>query len=116
LARKESDGRSSREHLEFLAERGHPTAIAELEGAECPMALTGLWSVFLDLSAGRTSNGFGPNPLTFAEREAYLRLYDTVLSPWEHDLLTQLDLVYLENVAAMQKEKDKQAKKPTGEG
>jgi hypothetical protein len=68
---------------------------AELDGPECPPLLEPLWMMFCQVSRGRTSNGFGANPLTWADIEAWGRLTATDPSPWEIDLLVTLDNLWL---------------------
>jgi len=55
-----------------------------------------LWGAFLSLSKARTGNGFGPNPLPYGEIDAWCRLMQTRLDPWEVDALRRLDDAYLE--------------------
>jgi hypothetical protein len=47
--------------------------------------------MFVALDAGRGSNGFGPNPLAHAEIDAYRRLHDIDLTPFELGCLRALD-------------------------
>lgn len=66
-----------------------------------PTELRYLWSTFLSLSRARGNNGFGPNPLSFTEIEAWCRLMHIRLDPWEVDTLRAIDDAFLE-VAAEQ--------------
>lgn len=61
----------------------------------CPELVQYLFEWFLELSAQRSSNGFGANPLTFAECAAWATLTGREPSPWEVALLMRLDAVQL---------------------
>lgn len=43
------------------------------------------------MSEGRTSNGFGPNPITFSDMLAWSHLCDRPISAWEVGVLRRLD-------------------------
>lgn len=49
------------------------------------------------MSGARTSNGFGLNPLSFAEIQAWAALTGVEPTPWEVSLLKRLDAVTLAN-------------------
>ena len=55
------------------------------------------------MSSGRTSNGFGPNPLSFCEIRAWCDLTGSELAPYEVVLIKKLDRVYLDWVAKQAK-------------
>jgi hypothetical protein len=54
------------------------------------------WRWFNDLCRTRTSNGYGPNPISFAEIEAYARLYRWPLEPRHVELILDMDRTWLE--------------------
>lgn len=88
--------------LEGLLERTQrPKRRAELEAdLECPpfpMAMLYLWSVFARLHARRGSNGFGLNPIGWAEIDAYQRLAQSRLAPWEVRIIEDLDDLFLQS-------------------
>ena len=56
-----------------------------------------LWQWFTDLSRARSYNAAGPNPITYAEIEAYARLHRWPLRPDHVAALRQLDDAYLEH-------------------
>ena len=56
-----------------------------------------LWGWFLGLSATRTSNGRGPNPITFAEIEAYGRVHGWPMRQDHIAILLAMDRAYLED-------------------
>ena len=66
---------------------------------QMPTALEHVWHWFRDLSFARTSNGFGPNPITYAEIAAWRDLTLAMPNPWEVSLLKRLDRAYLEEMS-----------------
>lgn len=64
---------------------------AELYGGpEMPSAGQYLWGWFLELHRAR-GGGFGPAPLGFAEIAAWSGLRGVRLTPWEVEILRDLD-------------------------
>lgn len=70
---------------------GKPTAI--------PEAGLWLWNAFAVLSATRSYHMAGPNPITFAEIEAWSRLTRTPLEPHHVEVLRELDETWLDHFA-----------------
>ena len=64
-------------------------------GPEAPPQAAHLLGWFNEISAGRTSSGFGWNPLTWADLAAWSRLTGTALRPWEVRMLKRLDHLFL---------------------
>ena len=62
---------------------------------ECPEELQWLWNAFGEVSRGRTSNGYGPNPISWSEFGWWAQLSRVELLPWEIDTLRALDDIYL---------------------
>lgn len=60
-----------------------------------PESLSDVWLAFCDLDLGRGSNGFGLNPLSWADIAAYVALNRTPLRPWHIELIRRLDLACL---------------------
>lgn len=58
------------------------------------------WRWFTDLCRTRTSNGYGPNPIGYAEIEAYTRLYGWPLEPRHVDMIMALDRVWMAQARA----------------
>lgn len=54
-----------------------------------------LFERFLDISAGRSSNGWGISPLTWADFDTYCRTRQAKLSNWELDMLRAIDCEYV---------------------
>ena len=65
----------------------------KLLGPPCPLAAEHLWPIFLELHSARSSNGFGLNPLSFVELDAYQRVTGIELLPEEVSLLRLADEV-----------------------
>lgn len=65
------------------------------EPPEPPTEGLHLWHWFLELSGARTSNGFGPNPISWNEIDAFNRLNGLRLTPWEAETLRRMDMAYL---------------------
>lgn len=67
-----------------------------------------VWAYFIELNNGRTSNGFGPNPIQYSEMEAYFRLIGIDITEWEIQVIKRLDNLKLKMHAD---EAEKEAKK-----
>lgn len=65
-----------------------------------------MWEFFNELQTGRTSNGFGPNPLSFSEIESWARLTGRKVAPWEVRAIKQVDAVYLETLTNGKRKND----------
>lgn len=85
----------------------------EFAGPEAPWASRRVWSVFLELNASRTGNGFGPNPISSAEIESYARIRREPIRSWELTILRALDAVYLKAAREMTRPATKPAPPPT---
>lgn len=64
---------------------------AELETPPFPLALEYLWRTFIRLSSRRGSNGFGINPISWSEIDAFVRNSQLTLAPWEIEIIEMLD-------------------------
>lgn len=58
------------------------------------MALNYLWRAFQRLHTRRGSNGFGPNPISWPEIDAFVRHSKFELAPWEIEIIETLDDLY----------------------
>lgn len=90
---------SERDHLETAALRGDRQAKADLAGSPCPAAAEHIWGMFRALDHARGGNGFGLNPISHAELEAYTGLHGLALTPFELACLRALDGKRLEIAA-----------------
>ena len=52
-----------------------------------------LFNWFLELDAGRGGNGFGLNPLSYTEIQAWAALTRVGLAPWEVETIKRVDSV-----------------------
>lgn len=55
--------------------------------------------VFLELDRCRTSAGFGPGPISYADIAAWIRLHGAELTGWEVDTLCEMDASALRTMA-----------------
>ncbi|WP_420133957.1 phage tail assembly chaperone [Rhodopseudomonas sp.] len=93
--RRLKDGASAGEHdqlaAEIFAAAGIVPAIALADaGPECPQALAYLWQWFSELSAGLSSNGFGPAVVTWEALRAWSSFMRLRLEPWEARALVDM--------------------------
>jgi hypothetical protein len=88
------DGKPARAHLEHAARRGHPAAVAALDGPPLPESLLYLyeWSVELDEARGYDMNG--PRPVSYPDVQAWAQLTDRRPAPHEIRALLALDVVW----------------------
>lgn len=70
-----------------------------------PAEVEHIWRWYCDLGGARTSNGFGLNPLSFTEIQAYADLTGVRMTPWEVSIIKRLDMVTI----------TKQKSNPTGD-
>lgn len=94
---------SYRQTLEGLLERAHkPERRAyyetELDCPPLPSSLIYLWKIFIRLSSRRGSSGFGINPISWPEIDAFVRFSKFHLSPWEIEMLELIDNLYCAEV------------------
>lgn len=75
----------------------------QLRGPELPDCLAHVWQWFGDLSAARGGNGWGPNPIGYADVAAWAALTRRDPTAAEVDLLMALDRRYLAAVASRRK-------------
>jgi len=79
-----------RQHLE-AAERQSGRAPEGLAGPACPDLLARRWDWFLELDRARRHGGFGPEPLAYADIEAWARLTGRRLSREDVVILVDID-------------------------
>jgi hypothetical protein len=94
LARRAADGTTQRVHLESV-ERQTGRRPVDLDGPELPGDGSHIWYWFMDLSAGRGSNGFGPNPISWLDLLAWATLTGQIARPAEIEAIMALDRVWL---------------------
>jgi hypothetical protein len=106
----DKDGVTYRETIRTLLDRvrrsgGRPERVAELEAElsapPLPAALAYLWATFCRLATRRSSNGWGPNLITYLEIDAFQRVTGFRFAPWEIELIETLDRMFItENAKA----------------
>jgi hypothetical protein len=99
LLKPGEDGVALRDKLEHIAET---TGIVDeaLNLPSFPTAIQYLWGWFHELQSARTGNGFGANPITFSEIQAWMQLTGRTVHPWEINALKELDRAYLVEVSS----------------
>ena len=91
---KTHNGATLREMLERVA-AVTGEAPEELNGPPFPDRYAHVWSAFLEIHTGRSYSSNGPNPLSWADIEAWDRLFKQGLKDWEIRAIKALDLVWL---------------------
>jgi hypothetical protein len=66
-----------------------------LRDHELPAELAYLWRWFRELSVVRGSNGWGPNPISFREIEAWAGLTGTIITGVEVQMIMVLDSLFI---------------------
>jgi hypothetical protein len=59
-----------------------------------PKVLAYLWRTFNRLHQRRGSSGFGANPISWPDIDAFLRLSGVRLMPWEIEIIEEIDNVF----------------------
>ena len=88
------DGTTRRSHLESV-ERQTGRRPAELDGPGLPADGMHIWAWFLELSAGRGSSGFGPNPISWLDLLAWTALTGMIVRSAEVEAIMALDRAWL---------------------
>ena len=90
-------GSSALDHLisVYNATGIKPKELEELQNTDCAYDVFHIWTSFMDLSATRTSNGFGPNPISYQEILSYMLTRDVSLDSEEVEMLKHIDILYL---------------------
>ena len=93
---RQHGGSSVGDHYAAVARQlGKP----QLKPPPLPPAATHLWETFIDLARRRGGNGFDPMPITHTEIDAWQRLKQWPLAPWEVDAIAALDDAYFASLA-----------------
>lgn len=115
LSNASSDGMGSTQddHIQSIIRQGGQLPANISKQLELPPLGVPVWNYFCDLSRARQSNGFGPQPYTYSEIQAYCNLNGITLQPWELDLLKAIDQVALK-IMHKQNQAAEAANKPKG--
>lgn len=89
---KSAGGATLSEHYAVLEKKGRKV---RPKGPTLPSDAAYLWNHFVLLHSARTAGGFGPNPITYPEIDAYNRLTGAGLDGWEVSAIRALDDAYL---------------------
>lgn len=71
-----------------------------------PAALQHIWDWFCELSAARSGNGGGPNPIAFTEIDAWSRLTGRLLAPRDVQALMLLDQAFFTELAEQDRRRE----------
>lgn len=81
----------------------------ELENlVELPDSLSHCWYYFLDLNATRPQ-GFGISPISYSEMQAYFKILQIPIEPWEIEIIKFFDRIAID-ISQKQQEKEKPKK------
>lgn len=84
-----------REHLESVAEQSIDARL-RLEAPPLADQAAQVWQWYRELDAARGSSGFGPNPIGYADLEAWRRLTGALVRPHELGWLLEVDRRFLQ--------------------
>lgn len=90
----QADGSRLRDHAELIRKNTGQVP-EEYESLKSPEALVHCWYWFLELNRTRTSNGFGQNPISYAEVASWSQLTGVVPEPLEVQAMMMLDANYM---------------------
>lgn len=84
-----------RQHYQTVSE-GLGQLVPELANEEeIPYFMQYIWEYFQELNMARGSSGFGPSTFTYTEIDAWARLTDRKLEPWEVKLIKNIDTMWV---------------------
>lgn len=90
-------------------------ALASSKSVPVPPGGSLLWGWFMDLNAARTWHQNGPNPITYADIEAYARLHRWSMSAQHVAILRAMDAAYVDDFYSKRQTGDKASQKPSGD-
>jgi hypothetical protein len=104
----DKDGVSYRETLQGLVKRSRGARRAKHQAAlacpPLPPALKYVWQAFNRLRRRKGSNGFAIDPIGWPDIDAFVRFSRLALTPWEVELIEDLDNLFLANAMAKPEE------------
>lgn len=71
--------------------------------AEFPAVFFEVWESFQRLSARRSNNGMGLNPITYLDIDAFCRVTKTHLTDFEISIIERLDMLLLNSINRIKK-------------
>lgn len=98
------EGSTVRQHLESAWRQSgiKPNA---LDQVDLPESTRHIWDYFIELCGARGSNGFGVNPISYAEIKSWSDLTGIITTPTEVAAIKQLDAIFLKYQAKQQSKK-----------
>jgi hypothetical protein len=97
LSKRDDKGVTLRDHLlQVQKSLGRPPK--GLVGPPFPDRYAHLWTMFIDLSSGRSYSSGGPNPLSWSDIKAWDDLMRAGLQEWEVRSVKALDLLWLKKM------------------
>lgn len=94
MSKTDKQGVTLRAHLQQVAKvTGHTPP--DLIEPPFPDRASHIWQAFVELHAGRSYSGGGPNPLSWSEMLAWATLMGLGLKEWEIRAIKALDGVWL---------------------
>jgi hypothetical protein len=85
---------TEREHLQEVEKQSGHTP-PSLQGPDFPELLEYVWTAFLLLNRTRGQGSNGPLPVSYQEIDAWQRMTQNIILPWEVEAVKTLDAVYL---------------------
>lgn len=119
---KQNDGVALKDHVEAAKKNPFAAALPQAQIAQkaieeestrlvLPEAASLVWTYFIRLHQQRASGGMGLSCLSYSDIQAFTRLNNIRLFPWEMDLITALDRTFLSHHYEEQERESKRASK-----
>lgn len=83
-----------------VVRKGRPAPAPEL-----PVEGAYVWAAYRELDLARTSNGYGPNPISYTDMLAYFVLQGMKPRPWVIATLRAIDVAFLTFVSERSEQK-----------
>lgn len=83
----------------------NPKELIELTADPCPELLEHVYAMFWEVSASRGGNGYGPNPISYCEMQAWAQLTGQTPTPFEVGIVKELDALFMAQHAKAAKTK-----------
>lgn len=100
------DGSTQRENCEsYYRQTGE--YYDGMEPVDCPVEARYLWGYWVSMSARRTSNGFGANPIPEDALQAWERRHNVILDRMENEAIDRVESLFLRSQSESAKAKKK---------
>lgn len=97
--RTAGDGATVSDHMAVVNSYPGKASAAAAEAPPFPEPLKYLWGAYQELAAARQS-GMGLSPIGFGDIDAYARLCDMRLEPWEVRVIRRVDVAFITTVSS----------------